>query len=155
LVIHFFKFFKIKRRRIHLKVKGEYFDLKAIYDQLNDRYFENKLDLSITWFGNKNALPRSRIRLGSYHPRHGLIKIHRLMDKAHVPHHFIAYVIYHEMLHHVLPPIKERWGRRKIHHPEFTKREKQFQEYTLAEKFEKSLRRSLFSTKWAGHISYE
>lgn len=126
-----------------LKHQGEHYHLKEIYDQLNEKYFDNKLDLPITWFGNKFIIPRRVVRLGSYHQHTQMIKIHRLLDQAHVPHHMVAFIVYHEMLHHVLPPIVGR-GKRKIHHKAFNEREKQFEEYALAKEFSANLRKTLF-----------
>lgn len=132
------------QRKIRIIHKGEHFDLKAIYDQVNERYFESQLNLHISWAGSKNSMPRTRVMFGSYDPSKQLIRIHRRLDQAHVPYHFVAYVIYHEMLHHVLPPIIEKRQKRKIHHPAFKEREKQFQEYALAKAFHKGMKKSWF-----------
>ncbi|MBS3904265.1 MAG: hypothetical protein KGZ39_02940 [Simkania sp.] len=140
------RLFSVKKRSrtINLYPRGDLYDLKQIYDKLNERYFCNQVDLHITWFGNKKFRPRSRIRLGSYHPQHRMIKVHRVLDQAHVPEYAVSFVVYHEMLHHVLPPIQKKKGRRHIHHREFLVREKQFQEYTLAKEFRVVLKTILF-----------
>lgn len=124
------------RRNVLLSEQGEHHDLKEIYQEINILYFEKKLQLPITWFGQKLHLPRSRIRLGSYNQRTRLIKIHKLLDHPSVPRYFISYIVYHEMLHHVLPPLKGKKGRRRVHHREFKEREKQFQDYAKAREFE-------------------
>ena len=146
MIKKFLKLFKKRRpRRRILTCSGEHYDLKAIYDQVNQLYFESKLVLRIMWFGDKNSRPRTRIRLGSYNHRTELIKIHRVLDQAHVPHHFVSFIVYHEMLHHVLPPV-ETGRRRKIHHQEFLEKEKQFQEYALAKESAKKLKKTWFSS---------
>ncbi len=97
------------------------------------RYFENQVDLPISWFGSKQRKPRRKITLGSYHLKKQCIRIHRLLDQPHIPDHFISFVVYHEMLHHLLPPIEGR--RRKIHHKEFKEREQLFEDYPLAKAY--------------------
>ena len=116
--------------------QGECYDLKTIFDQLNAEYFDAALTLPISWTGSAQRTVRRQRRLGSYNLRTGLIKIHRLLDSAHFPPYFISYVVYHEMLHHLFPPQKER-GRRNIHHSLFREKEKEFKEYALAKQWEK------------------
>lgn len=142
----FLKLFFPKKRmkRFVLCYSGKHYNLKEIYDKLNAQYFESKLDLNITWVGNRNSTPRVRLMFGSYHREKKLIKIHRRLDQAHVPYYFISFVVYHEMLHHVLPPLKEKNQRRRIHHPAFIEKEKQFQEYALSQEFQKVMRASWF-----------
>jgi hypothetical protein len=52
--------------------------------------------------------------------------------------------MYHEMLHHVEPPIEKLGERRRIHHRGFSAREKEFQEYALAQEFRKTIRDEWF-----------
>lgn len=137
---------RVRARRVLLKQRGEHYDLKEIYEQVNAHYFESKLDLPITWFGNKNGWPKTRITLGSYNQKNGLIKINRLLDQAHIPGHFVSFIVYHEMLHHVLPPLKRRSRGRRIHHRDFVAREKQFKDYALAKQFKKNLKKEAFKT---------
>ncbi|MBI2743800.1 MAG: M48 family metallopeptidase [Chlamydiales bacterium] len=136
---------KKSRSRALSSPQGECYNLKEIYDRLNAHYFEGKLDLAITWVGDKSSMPRRRVMFGSYNQRDKRIHIHRRLDQAHIPEHFISYVIYHEMLHHVLPPLKSRRHTRRIHHPAFIQREKEFQEYDLAKTYSQSMRSSWFS----------
>lgn len=125
--------------------QGEHYNLQEIYDQINREYFEGKLSLQITWSGMKNHLPKRKVILGSYHQDQALIRIHRRLDQAHVPYHFISFIVYHEMLHHVLPPLKRTKNGRRIHHPEFVEQEKQFKEYELVKETKKSLKKGWFA----------
>ena len=43
----------------NLEVKGNFYNLKELYDDLNKEYFHNKLELNITWFGKGNERARS------------------------------------------------------------------------------------------------
>ena len=132
-------------RKTRLTHQGEHYNVKNLYDKINHQYFEGKLDLPITWSGNKTSIARTKIVFGSYNQRTQLIKIHRRLDQPHIPEHFISFIIYHEMLHHVLPPILQKNRRRKIHHRTFKEREQQFQEYALAKSFREQLRMFHFS----------
>ncbi len=139
------KFFQLfasqkKSRENHLRPIGSHYNLKRIYDELNRQYFEGSLDLSIGWFGNANARSKTRIVFGAYHERLRLIKIHRRLDCKDIPLHFVSFVIYHEMLHHVLPPVSGR-RRRRVHHSAFIEREKKFIDYALASEFREEFRR--------------
>ncbi len=131
-------------RTTRLNHRGEHHNLKELYDKINSQYFEGKLDLPITWAGSKKSMPRTHVMFGSYNQRTTLIKIHRRLDQAHVPEHFVSFIIYHEMLHHVLPPIIEKNRRRKVHHPKFTEQEKRFQDYALAKAFREKMRDTFF-----------
>jgi predicted metal-dependent hydrolase len=91
---------------------------------------------SITWSA---AAPRRYARkrtLGSYSVRANTIRISRLLDRRDVPLYFIAYVVYHEMLHADLG-ISETEGRRAIHTREFRRREKLFRDYARASAWER------------------
>jgi hypothetical protein len=58
-----------------------------------------------------------------------------MLDHPEVPEYCVAFILYHEMLHHVLPPLKGKRGRRQIHHRAFTTKEKEFRDYALAQEF--------------------
>ena len=127
---------KVVRRPIHT---SQHHDLKAIFDRVNHDYFEGKVEVPITWFGSHTHRPRNRFRFGSYNLRTNVVKIHRMLDHPAIPEYCVAFILYHEMLHHVLPPLKVKRGRRQIHHQAFVLREKEFREYPQAQDFLKSL----------------
>ena len=125
-----------ERNTLDLKVKGEQYDLQQIYNEVNERYFSGALQLRITWSSSAKNRARVRRRLGCYDQKNQLIRIHRFLDHPQFPPFLIAYVVYHEMLHHVYPPIIKK-GRRQIHHSEFKLQEKRFEEYLIAKKWQK------------------
>lgn len=116
---------------------GEYHDLRQIYDELNERYFGNKIDAAITW-GARTGRPRRRnsIKMGSYSVEDRLIRIHRSLDRAFVPRFFVAWIVFHEMLHQV-HDIRVKNGRREFHSKEFLADEAQFEHYTEAREWER------------------
>jgi len=137
----FFSFFRRKktpkRKPPEPCARGEHYDLQSVYDRLNSLYFDDQLDLSITWFGQPERKVKSHRILGLYVFESRLIKVHRLLDHPRFPPYFISYIVYHEMLHSVLPPLKRKKGRCRIHHGEFKQREKCFADYEKAREFEK------------------
>ncbi len=118
-------------RQIPLKTAGKHHDLREVYDAVNNEYFEGSISATITW-GSKS--PRHAVRkrtLGSYSERSHTIRINPVLDRKAVPRYFVAFIVYHEMLHAVLgSPVKGT--RRSIHCREFKRRERLFREYARA-----------------------
>ncbi|MFN0248685.1 MAG: hypothetical protein ACKV2T_17480 [Kofleriaceae bacterium] len=116
---------------------GEQHDLRQIFDEINERYFESKIDASITW-GARTGRPRRRnsIKMGSYSVEDRLIRIHRSLDRAFVPRFFVAWIVFHEMLHQV-HDIRVKNGRREFHSKEFLADEAQFEHYEQARMWER------------------
>lgn len=117
---------------------GRYFDLKAIFDKLNAKYFQNRLQrYTITWGRKRKVRPREYFIFGSIQEQDRVIRIHPLLDARFVPRWFLDYVIYHEMLHSVVPDKYDRKRRRRIvHTEEFNEREKEFPWYRRAKNWE-------------------
>ncbi len=63
--------------------------------------------------------------MGTYFIDEQLIRIHPALDQAFVPRYFVEWVVYHEMLHHVIPGSRGL-GRVNLHPPEFREREREF-----------------------------
>jgi hypothetical protein len=127
-----------ERRGFSLSTAGAHHDLAEIYRAVNARYFENAVTAHITWgraAGSSKRRARRSIKLGSYTSRDRLIRVHPALDAAFVPRLFVEYIVYHEMLHQVLPPKSQR-GRRDLHGPTFKARERQFIGYAEALRWE-------------------
>lgn len=118
-----------------LSTQGAVYNLQKIYNDLNHEYFDQQLNLSITWFGKLKNRPRSRVTVGLYQDSTKLIKIHRLLDSRVLPEYVVAFVIYHEMLHNVCPSYRDEKGIHRIHTKEFKQREVQFKDYQLAQQW--------------------
>lgn len=112
--------------------QGNVYNLQQIYDDLNKEYFNNALDLRITWFGRPNRRCRSRVTFGLYHDPLRLIKINRMLDSPSFPDYLVAYVVYHEMVHHVFPSYVDENGHHHVHTKEFKAREAKFKYFDLA-----------------------
>ncbi len=118
-----------------LRAAGQVHDLEAILHDVNQRYFAGTAgDVLITW-GRKTKprveQPRTSIKLGSYSATERLIRVHPVLDQRWVPRYFVQYIVYHELLHHLVP--EARVGRRVlIHPPEFQRRERDFPQLSRA-----------------------
>ncbi|MCU0654047.1 MAG: hypothetical protein MUF64_01745 [Polyangiaceae bacterium] len=122
-----------------LKTQGEHHDLLELFRRVNERYFEGSHDALVTWGRASRPRPaeggkrpsRRIIKLGSYSTVERLIRVHPALDKGWVPRYFLEYILYHEMLHHVIPTSRV-CGRAVLHPPEFRERERAFRAYDRA-----------------------
>ncbi|MBA2538643.1 MAG: hypothetical protein H0V17_03335 [Deltaproteobacteria bacterium] len=116
---------------------GEFHDLRQIFDELNARYFDNKIEASITWGARTGKVRRrNSIKMGSYSVEDRLIRIHRSLDREFVPRFFVAWIVFHEMLHQV-HDIRVKNGRREFHSKEFMADEAHFDQYEEARSWER------------------
>lgn len=143
-----------RARAIPLHAKGKHHDLLGIFNDLNNKYFDGNCHALITW-GRRTRRrahkPRLAIKLGSYANLERLIRIHPVLDRAWVPRYFVAYVVYHEMLHNMIPSARGAGNarqaslasasgtisRRVLHPPEFLEREREFRNYDRALEWER------------------
>jgi len=124
--------------RHSLRTRGQKHDLKAIFGRLNDTYFQGIVDATVTWgrAAKRPSHQRTSIKLGTYCADRKLIRIHPALDRSWVPRYFVEYVVFHEMLHHMMPmPIRD--GRRELHTPEFRESEMRFRQYARAIEWER------------------
>lgn len=131
--------------RSKISHQGAVYNVKDLYNEVNEEYFENKLHLEITWFGKASQLNRSRCTFGLYHDPLKLIKINRILDSTEFPKYLLTYVIYHEMLHNVCPPYIDENGVNRVHSKEFKEKEEQFRYFDLAQKWIKEHQDQIFA----------
>jgi hypothetical protein len=118
-----------RRRRGRLATRGRCCDLAELASEINHRYFDGALPTAITWGRQRPQRRRRRrarritMQLGSYHPDLDLVRIHPALDRPWVPRYVLESIIYHELLHAALPARIEN-GRRRVHTPEFRRRER-------------------------------
>lgn len=117
--------------------QGRYFNLRAIFDKLNARYFRNRLrGYSILWGRRRKERPRDQIVFGTIQEEDRVIRIHPLLDRHFIPTWFVEYVMYHEMCHAVVPDQFDSSGRRIVHHEKFFARERRFHWFRRAKLWE-------------------
>ena len=126
---------------------GRYHNLDMILADLRARYFPDCAAVGIRW-GRWSGRTRTRsMRFGAYLPAEKLIRIHPALDQAFVPRLFVEFIVYHELLHHIIPPVRVN-GRYQIHSAAFRQRERAFPAYAAAVAWrQQSLRRLLRSNK--------
>ena len=124
-----------------LVTQGATHDLYTIFHAVNDKYFGGAVDALITWGRRRPRAvvkkPRRSIKLGSYSATERLIRVHPALDRSWVPRYFVSYIVYHEMLHHVLPSSQGN-GRRMLHPPLFLARERLFRDFDRALAWERA-----------------
>jgi hypothetical protein len=129
----------------NLNPVGKVYDLRPMYDSVNRHYFNGSLDLNLTWFGKSSRRRRRRVTFGVYQDSLRLVKIHSLLDDVAIPDYFLSFVLYHEMLHAVVPGYHDEKGHFRVHGPEFKKREKEFLFYKEAKLWEKENKEKFFN----------
>ena len=121
---------------INLSHKGFQFDLRKIYERLNNRYFDGRVRVAITW-GKSNARTRRySIDFGSYDAPRRIIRVNPALDRPFVPGFFVDYIVYHEMLHAAIGFREAANGRRMLHSARFRREESQFRFYRSALRWE-------------------
>lgn len=128
-----------RARRAVLRSEGTALDLREIADDLNQRYFEGRLAVSVTWGRSSAGACRRRARtsslqLGSYSYEDRLVRVHPVLDDPSVPRYVVEAVVYHELLHADMPP-EVKNGRRHFHTPEFRRRERQYRHLAKADRW--------------------
>lgn len=106
---------------------GEAYDLCALFEELNFRYFYGLMARpQLGW-----SLRPSRTTLGHYDPSHNAIVLSQLLDSPNAPELVVKFVLFHEMLH-LKYPTEHRGARRCVHTSEFKRAEKDFENYREA-----------------------
>lgn len=104
-----------------LPPRGAAHNLEALFDELNDRFFDGALRKpALGW-----SVHPSRRRMGHYDPAHEAIVVNRALDRPNVPRLAVEFVLYHEMLH-VKHPAETRTGRYQVHTEGFRSDERRF-----------------------------
>lgn len=119
-----------------VQTKGRFYDLQVLFDHVNETYFHHACKVSITW-GHAGPKHRRRsIQLGSFTEEDQLIRIHPCLDQAFVPQFYVAWIIFHEILHEVFG-LKRSSKRKVFHTKEFVALEQSFPDYVKCKAWEK------------------
>jgi hypothetical protein len=125
----------VRTARGPLRTRGRTHDLEAILRDVAERYLGLGVppDVLITWgrHTHPKSGPRKTIKLGSYSATERLIRVHPTLDKDWVPRYFVSYIVYHELLHHLVPAVRDG-DRALLHTAEFARREREFHHYERA-----------------------
>jgi len=99
-----------------VEARGKVYNLDAVRRKVTAEFFGRRMPCRVGWGrrGGRRRRARSRhIRYGSYVPSENLVRINPLLDDARVPERFLEYIVFHEMLHAVVP---SEHGVRRQHH---------------------------------------
>jgi hypothetical protein len=133
--------FVAPRARPVLRARGQHHDLGELFEEIERTFFPGVLEgVAITWgrHGGKRGRRRKRtIRLGTYTHDERLVRVHPVLDQPWVPRFFVAYIVFHELLHHA-EPAREEEGRTIFHTREFRRRERAYPDYARAIAWETS-----------------
>jgi hypothetical protein len=125
------------QRQFAFAEQGRFFNLRTVFTKLNTRYFGNSLKgYTILWGRKRRQRPKDCIVFGTIQEEDRVIRIHPLLDQAFVPQWFLEYVVYHEMLHAVVPDEYDPNGRRLVHHEKFLEKERRFWWFKRAKAWE-------------------
>ena len=125
---------QMRGRKLLREARGHFFDLDAIFEELNTRFFHGLMARPrMSWSQTK-----TRRILGHYDPAHNAIIISRIFDHPAMPAYVLEYIVYHEMLH-LKHPVRLRGSRRCVHSAEFQAEEKLFPHIREANAFLKRL----------------
>jgi hypothetical protein len=125
------------QRQLPLQDEDRYFDLRAIFDRLNEKHFRGRLrGYKVMWGRRRKDRPKEYFVFGTIQEEDRVIRINPLLDQPFVPLWFLKYILYHEMLHSVVPDEPRHGGRRRVHTDEFNRREREFPNYRRARRWE-------------------
>ncbi len=111
------------------KTAGRKFDLEELLRNINREYFNNTIKTRIRWGREGSRTSYHTIKTDTNGERFHLITIAGIYNHRSVPRYALEAVIYHEMIHILIPPYKKN-GRNIIHGPEFRKKEREFPFYS-------------------------
>jgi hypothetical protein len=117
--------------------RGRHHDLQPVFDRLNAEHFGGAVEARIGWGAWRGGRRRRTIRTGVYLHDARLIRIHPSLDRREVPEFYLGAVVFHEMLHQVVP-VAEVDGRRVVHGPEFRRRERAYPYHAWARAWEQA-----------------
>ncbi len=126
---------ELPRPPVAVQPLGRFHDLSAIFSRLNQRFFHGACRARISWGTAGPRRYRRSIQLGCYVADDRLIRIHPCLDQVFVPEQYVAWVVFHEMLHEVFGVAAKR-GRRCLHPPEFSALEQTFPDYERCKAWE-------------------
>ena len=118
-------------------LQAEERDIDVMFARLNREYFDDKIKATVKWGRDVKTQNKSGFRYGSYDENKKLIRVHPRLKQDFVPIYVLELTIYHEMCHQFVPPYKKN-GSWQSHHPEFKKKEKEYQNFKDARNWEKN-----------------
>lgn len=123
------------------RTAGRFQDLGEILDGVCREYFGGAIDVRVCWgrASRRGKRPRrgsTRTRaLATYSFDDSTIRLSPVLDSPEVPRYVLEWIVYHELLHHVLP-VERASGRSRYHTSRFKALERAFARYEDAKRWE-------------------
>lgn len=121
--------------------RGRHHDLESIAAEVVRKHLggEWKDDerVPVGW-GRSASRARRGLRLGSYDPDSRCVRIHPVLDQPAVPRFVVAFVVFHELLHHLHPPRRDAAGRMVHHGDAFRAKEAAHPDYAAIHAWERA-----------------
>ena len=131
---------RTKPRRLPVFPQGTHFDLTTVLSRVSERFFAGATEsVHIGWGrSRKRHGRRTRTRsraLATYCFEDTTIRVNPVLDSPRVPDFVIDWVVYHELLHHILP-VEKSGDRRRYHTTRFRALERAYPLYNEAREWE-------------------
>lgn len=119
---------RVDPARYEGRTRGVLYDLREVFDTINARYFDSAVVSYVRWGESASITSYQTARDAPDGSRYNLITIAGAYDHPSVPRYAIEGIMYHEMLHIVVPPVVNG-GRRTVHGRAFRQAEKRFEHF--------------------------
>lgn len=131
---------RTERRRNPVVPEGDHFNLENVLARVSTAYFGGATDAVKIGWGRlrerRGRRRRTRSRaLATYCFEDTTIRVSPVLDSPRVPDFVIDWVVYHELLHHILP-IEKSGNRKRYHTTKFRTLEKGYPLYEEARRWE-------------------
>jgi hypothetical protein len=133
---------QLNTAELELKTRGARYDLRELFNTINESYFQNSISSSVRWGGYSSLTSYQTTKTGKDGTRFNLITIAGVYDHPDVPLFAVEAVMYHEMLHIAIPPYLKN-GKHVIHGPEFKRAEKEYGHFLQWREWERTALRNL------------
>jgi hypothetical protein len=114
-------------------------DLEDVLGDVVTRYFGGEIDVRIRWaraVRRHSGRVRTRTRaLATYCFEDSTIRVNPVLDSHKVPRFVVEWIVFHELLHHVLP-VEREGSRNRYHTDAFRAFERGFERYEEAKRWE-------------------
>ena len=132
---------RTKPRRLPVHPGGSHYDLSDILNRVSERFFAGSTDgVHIGWGrlrSRQGRRSRTRSRaLATYCFEDTTIRVNPVLDSPRVPDFVIDWVVYHELLHHILP-VEKSGDRRRYHTSKFRALERAYPMFEQAQEWER------------------
>jgi hypothetical protein len=117
-------------RKVISSAHGSVYNLERIFARLNRRYFDGEMEKPVLTWSQRKA----RSILGHHDAAHDTITVSKALDSREVPEWFVAYIVFHEMLH-IKHPARIINGRRYYHTSAFRAEEQSYPRYQQAQEW--------------------